>query len=296
LALEGNFMTRWLTAFFLLAAACVQAGDDSLSKSGAGIPCTASWYQFIEKTVATGDGQGHGPDIGSEEWKSVIEFRLGIRGAPDLPARDSEDWCRLIDRIVREKFPDSSTAHGARQGSSMTNGPSYDCGRVEAGGIEDMICKDIELSALDRQLSGVYAAAARKSTDEYPPVLKAEQRGWIKGRNECWKAGDKRACVQDAYRNRIAELEARYRLVDGRGPFRFVCDDIPANEVIVTYFRTDPPTLIAERGDSVSLMYLQPSASGTKYQGRNETFWEHGGEASITWGYGTSPMRCRKAP
>jgi hypothetical protein len=43
-------------------------------------------------------------------------------------------------------------------------------------------------------------------------------------------------------------------------------------------------------------MYLQPSGSGTKYQGLNETFWEHQGEASITWGYGTPQMRCKKAP
>jgi hypothetical protein len=40
----------------------------------------------------------------------------------------------------------------------------------------------------------------------------------------------------------------------------------------------------AERGDSVSLMYLQPSGSGAKYHGRNETFWERQGEALITWG------------
>ena len=35
-------------------------------------------------------------------------------------------------------------------------------------------------------------------------------------------------------------------------------------EVIATFFQTDPPTLIAERGDQVSLMYLQPSGSGAK--------------------------------
>ena len=59
-----------------------------------------------------------------------------------------------------------------------------------------------------------------------------------------------------------------------------------------TYFQTDPPTLIAERGDQVSLMYLQRSASGAKYQGRNESLWEHQGEATITWGYGAKEMRC----
>jgi len=176
----------------------------------------------------------------------------------------------------------------------MVSGPSYDCDKAEANSIEDMICKDNELSALDRKLSVIYSAAAKKATDEHAPVLKTEQRGWIKGRDECWKSNDTRSCVRYEYRRRIAELAARYRLVDGSGPVRFVCDENPANEVIVTFFKTDPATLIAERGGSVSLMVSQPSGSGTKYQGRNGTFWEHQGEALITWGYGTVPMRCKK--
>ncbi|MNW23179.1 Membrane-bound lysozyme-inhibitor of c-type lysozyme [compost metagenome] len=54
--------------------------------------------------------------------------------------------------------------------------------------------------------------------------------------------------------------------------------------------------MIAERGDEVSLMYSQPAASGARYQGRNESFWEHQGEARVTWGYGAPEMTCRKAP
>jgi uncharacterized protein len=174
-------------------------------------------------------------------------------------------------------------------------GPSFDCGDVEAGSIEALVCDDPTLSALDRQLDEVYAAAAAKATNEHPPVLKAEQRGWIKGRNECWKSTDKPACVTEEYRRRIAELQARYRLLPATGPVAFTCDGNPANEVVVTFFETDPPTLIAERGDSVSLMYRQPSASGTKYQGRNESFWEHQGEAKIVWGYDADEMQCREA-
>ena len=30
-----------------------------------------------------------------------------------------------------------------------------------------------------------------------------------------------------------------------------------------------------------------------KYQGRNETLWEHQGEALIGWGYDAAEMRCR---
>jgi len=224
----------------------------------------------------------------------VIEGRLGIRGKPDVPSRQSEAWCPYIDHIVRQ-IRTSSAAKGAAGGAAKAAGPSFSCDETKAGSIEAMICGDEELSALDRKLAHVYAAATGKATNEHPPVLKAEQRGWIKGRNECWKSDDKRGCVQGEYVLRIAELQARYRLVPGAGPVRFICDGNPANEVVATFFETSPPTLIAERGDSVSLMYLQRSGSGAKYQGRNETLWEHQGEALITWGYGAPEMRCKKA-
>ncbi|NVK42806.1 MAG: MliC family protein [Oceanospirillaceae bacterium] len=182
---------------------------------------------------------------------------------------------------------------GAGIGASAEEGPSFSCDTVAAGSIEELVCQEVGLAALDRQLAVVYGQAAKIADNEQPPMLKAEQRGWIKGRNECWKSEDKRACVESEYRHRIAELQARYRLVAGNGPVFFVCDDQPANEVVITYFETDPPTLIAERGDSVSLMFRQPSASGAKYEGRNEIFWEHQGEAMVTWGFEAPTMKCK---
>lgn len=180
-------------------------------------------------------------------------------------------------------------------GNAWATGPSFDCSQA-AGTIEALICQDEQLAELDRLLAQVYRAAARKAANEMPPVLKAEQRGWIKGRNECWKSDDNRTCVETAYRLRVAELQARYRLVPEKGPFRFACDGEPRNEVVATFFATEPPTLIAERGDQVSWMVLQPSGSGTKYQGRNETFWEHQGEATIIWGFNAPEMRCVRKP
>jgi uncharacterized protein len=158
--------------------------------------------------------------------------------------------------------------------------------------MEEMICRDEKLAALDRKLAEVYRAAVKKAGNEHPPVLKAEQRGWIKGRDDCWKSDDKRRCVESLYVNRIAELQAKYRLVPYKGPILYACDGDPRNEVIATFFQTDPPTLIAERGDQISLMYLQPAGSGSKYYGRNESLWEHQGEAIITWGYGAKEMQC----
>ena len=146
---------------------------------------------------------------------------------------------------------------------------------MSASSIEEMICTDRELAELDRKLAEVYAAAQEKATNEHPPVLKAEQRGWIKGRDECWKSDDKRTCVESEYGRHIAESHAQYRLVSGTGPVTYACDGNPRNQVVAMFFPTEPPTLYAERGDSVSLTCLQPSGSGARYQGRNETFWEH---------------------
>jgi hypothetical protein len=63
-------------------------------------PCSKVWYQQLESTLSTGDGMGHGPDIGSEEWQSVIEYKLGVRGQHNVPARSTEAWCIFIDQLM----------------------------------------------------------------------------------------------------------------------------------------------------------------------------------------------------
>ena len=180
-------------------------------------------------------------------------------------------------------------------GVAVAQVPAYDCAKAN-GSIERLICQDAELASLDRAMRSTYAQALRKARNEHPPVLKAEQRGWIKGRNDCWKSNDPRECVVGLYRLRRVELQARYRLVPVAESAKFFCDGDPRNEVLVDFFHTDPPSLIAERGDSVSLMLQQPAASGTRYQGRNESFWEHQVEVTVVWGYGAPEMHCQKQP
>ncbi|HEU6456310.1 MAG TPA: MliC family protein [Roseateles sp.] len=178
-------------------------------------------------------------------------------------------------------------------GTVHAQGPAYDC-TAARGIVETLICQDPGLAALDRHMAEVYAAAERKAANEFPSLLKPEQRGWVKGRNECWKSEPRRDCISTAYRLRIAELQARYRLLEPVATASYLCPD--KAEVVATYFATDPATLIAERGDSVSLMYQQAAASGARYVGRNESLWEHQGEALIQWGYGAPELSCRKQP
>jgi hypothetical protein len=77
----------------LLACGCSGIAETTASPQ----PCTEGWFQLVEQRYGTSDGLGHGPDVGSLEWRSTIEFKIGIRGDPDVPAVDDERWCRYID-------------------------------------------------------------------------------------------------------------------------------------------------------------------------------------------------------
>lgn len=77
-----------------------ESETDSEADSTRPAPCSEAWLEFVEQALGTGDGQGHGPDLGSEEWKSVVEFRLGLRGSPHLPPRDGVAWCAYVDAVL----------------------------------------------------------------------------------------------------------------------------------------------------------------------------------------------------
>ena len=95
--IPGRIQRHIVIAVVVLVAAC---GTDDVPAPGP-TPCSAEWQQWVETRLTTGDGQGHGPDIGSDEWKSVVEFKLGVRGDPSVPSRDSDEWCRFVDERVR---------------------------------------------------------------------------------------------------------------------------------------------------------------------------------------------------
>ncbi|MCH9694849.1 MAG: hypothetical protein K0U72_10100 [Gammaproteobacteria bacterium] len=75
-------------------ASCVADSTPSLGPE----PCSTMWLQLVEEHVSTGDSEGHGPDLGSSEWRSVVEFKLGVRGDPIVPDRATSDWCYFVDR------------------------------------------------------------------------------------------------------------------------------------------------------------------------------------------------------
>jgi glyoxylase-like metal-dependent hydrolase (beta-lactamase superfamily II)/membrane-bound inhibitor of C-type lysozyme len=165
-------------------------------------------------------------------------------------------------------------------------GPAYDCSAARHE-IEDLVCDNPALSALDRRLADVFDQALVALDDvadaaEASRYLKSEQRGWIKGRDECWKAADKVGCARESYRKRIAELETRYFLVEGGEPVFYLCDD--RSEIVATFVPTDPTTVRLERGDSLKVGWQVPAASGAKYEADfGITFWTRGDEAMVEW-------------
>lgn len=83
-----------ISLFF--ASAC--DSEDNAVRSQ--VPCSEQWNRQVEAKLPTGDSQGHGPDIGSSEWRSVVEFKLGVRGNAEVPSRETEAWCAYIDEKI----------------------------------------------------------------------------------------------------------------------------------------------------------------------------------------------------
>ena len=177
---------------------------------------------------------------------------------------------------------------------ATAQGPAFDCGKAQ-GEVETLICKDPALGALDRTLDEVYKAAVKKARGNTATLMRAEQRGFISGRNECWKARSAptsltatwqatsvQECVAGTYKIRISDLQAQWQLVPAKAPVTYACG-APANTVGATFFETDPATVRLTRGGKTQTLWQVRSASGARYEGQNVEFWSKGNEATVTW-------------
>ncbi len=163
--------------------------------------------------------------------------------------------------------------------------PSFDCAKAGSE-VEALICKNDELATLDHKMAEVYKTALNNAPENERNTLKAMQRGWIKGRDDCWKADDIEECVRFNYESRITELQIQYGQLMVPEPVYFRCGESNSLEdtvIAVFYQDSQLPAAVLTRGDDQVIALLSPSASGSKYEGRNVNFWEKGGEALVTW-------------
>ena len=175
--------------------------------------------------------------------------------------------------------------------------PSFDCAKA-AGAAETLICKDAALAALDNELATLYPKALANLSPEQLKTEKAMQRGWIKGRNDCWKAKDLRQCVEENYQQRITELQIKGGQLIVPTPVDYQCGK---NVTLSTYFYNEakrPAAVInLSEGDSQQqvLAYEAPSASGARYEGQNLTFFTKGDDATLER-YGQPTLTCMENP
>ncbi len=209
---------------------------------------------------------------------------------PDFPASDRRPAPAPVLRASVLLTLGSLVAQGT---AAQTTRPSFDCSAAE-GQVEELICANEGLAALDVRLQEVFGQAVeviegfpRDMAAEELRRFRAEQRGWVSGRNECWKADDVRACTETAYLRRIAELQAGYRLVEPSATVFWTCAGNPADEFVTIFFATDPPAAVVERGDGSEVAVRSPTASGARYDGPfGAFFWVEGDEATAEWPQG----------
>jgi len=203
------------------------------------------------------------------------------------------------DRGSAGDAPDAAGGTGEARAPAVV-APSFDC-QAASGEIEELICATPELAALDLRLDSVWQQVeARLADGSWPEseqaVMRAEQRGWIGGRNECWKADDPRACAIDEYARRTVTLMARFGFVEGRGPTFWSCEGEPANEFVLTFFPTDPQSVRVERGDQQDVMIQTRTASGARYLGTfGKEVWVQGEEGTFVWPQGDT-LTCELRP
>ncbi len=161
--------------------------------------------------------------------------------------------------------------------------PRFDCSKA-SGEVEKLICADARLAALDRQMAEVYEKAIKGWPAAEIGKQKALQRGWIKGRNDCWKADDKRVCIEDSYRTRTVEIRIQSGQLMAPAPVGYQCKGEEHKPFMVTFYReTDPPSAVITFGDDQMIAFAAPAGSGAKYTAANVEFWEHHGDATVDW-------------
>jgi len=105
----------------------------------------------------------------------------------------------------------------------------------------------------------------------------------IKGRNDCWKADDPRACTELSYRTRIVELQIKSGQLMAPTPVGYVCTGGEAKPFFATFYRqTDPPSAVITYGNDQVIAFVAPSGSG-------------GGTRRPTWRSGSTRERRRSA-
>lgn len=79
----------------LLLAACQTTAPPETVGSEA-------WLEKVDRQLAVSDGQGHGPDYGSQEWCNVVHIRL-YGQHPVQPVPCDQAWMETVNQEMNKR-------------------------------------------------------------------------------------------------------------------------------------------------------------------------------------------------
>ena len=175
----------------------------------------------------------------ADQSRRITYLFSGRWNGPDgqlPPASVLNDW--TISQVIWR--PDRFAGIGKTLVHTPEAAPAFECSKAR-GSIEERICRSTELARLDRRLNAIYVAKFAAVTPPEQRLLRAGQRGWIKGRNDCWKSSDPHQCVVGAYNDRIEELSEEPTSLPGTTwtGIRIAGDSIPSDIDINLTFGSD---------------------------------------------------------
>ncbi len=232
---------------------------------------------------------------------------LGCEGGPSY-----DEWAKLND-VEKEQAKahiwckiSSESIIGWVQNQNLSEDntffqPTFDCKKATRE-VEITICQNQSLIKLDNQLHDVFQQAAHKaasiddSPDKAVKELKATQGGWIKGRNDCWKAQNNMIdCIKSSYLVRITYLQAKWLLVPPSTTERYFCEKNRA-EFYVTSMPTEPLASVAvEHGDKRAIFIANNKQEKKRFDGEFGAYIEfHDTEATFVWDQFKPPLICKQ--
>jgi uncharacterized protein len=148
-----------------------------------------------------------------------------------------------------------------------------------------MVCSDKGLAALDGTMSDLYRASGQS------PEVIAQQRRDLFRSDQCSAASDARACVESAYHRRIIALEIEQKKAGSAKSATLDCGAGKKALKALFYNGTEPASVMLIYGNDHAVALVAMSGSGSRYTAPGIEYWEHQGEAAVTWR--GAKMTCR---
>jgi len=176
--------------------------------------------------------------------------------------------------------------------AAAQTGSSFDCTTAHHA-VEQVICSDPGLAALDRELAALYAYAL--IGPDMDPARQRElivrQTEWLQGRNGCGQAQSLEACVIASHGQRILELKTYYVGANGDGgrdsfgPVDYACDS-PVPLLSAVFINGPAEWAVVTWEDNAVMLAKAPPGAGTRYTpsvwGEPFQFWTSFDEARFT--------------